>query len=680
MLDEGEKLVPGLRSARALRVWAGVRPLFEDKKTRRPDSTRDVSRSHVVLDHLRRDGVRGLPLDHRRQAHDLPADGAGHRRRDGAPARGRPSVHDRGHAAAGLRGGATTGSARGCARASRSCSTSRSSASASSSARRGSRMPSPARHGQPRRPPAQPAARHGAVPGRLLHLSRDGHPARRRQDRRPAGDRLAASTSCRSAGRASSRSSTATSPGRHSWTTGSSRACSTSSTCRPTSRAFPLPSTPSSSRRRSHEARRHRGRHRRGRPRGGLRLARARRARARPRQRHGRHASRRRDDRRSRLCARASRVARGALPRLSPPDRTIRTPASASEAVAEALGWLRDQVAAGPLRRTATRAASRTTCSCPPRSACRSRRRSRPRPWLAGDLRSDGARSAFVGLRGLKDFHPHIFAENLARHCRRPHRGAGDGARLPVTAGWTRAGRASRAGSRRPFPGALVQRARRPLQAGRARRVSRRPRRPGPARCLARARAPARAGPSSKSRPSRRRCPACASTRSCARRSGRRGADHVLGPEVVGAERRARASRPCSSRTAGARRSAGPRSCPLRPAASPRAESSSTPPGGARADPRACPGRRLPSRAPALRPAATSTTTRSRAPASRSTSDFDRSTPGRRPSREPPRRRRPRSRARCPGGSSPATGSRRDGRRAAGIVVGATRTATVEAT
>jgi glycerol-3-phosphate dehydrogenase len=46
MLDAGEQLVPGLRTARALRVWAGVRPLF-----------RDISRAHVLLDHHERDGV-----------------------------------------------------------------------------------------------------------------------------------------------------------------------------------------------------------------------------------------------------------------------------------------------------------------------------------------------------------------------------------------------------------------------------------------------------------------------------------------------------------------------------------------------------------------------------------------------------------------------------------------------
>ena len=57
MLDEGEKLVPGFREARALRVWAGARPLYT------PDDvtdTRDVSRTHTVLDHAKRDGVEGF--------------------------------------------------------------------------------------------------------------------------------------------------------------------------------------------------------------------------------------------------------------------------------------------------------------------------------------------------------------------------------------------------------------------------------------------------------------------------------------------------------------------------------------------------------------------------------------------------------------------------------------------
>lgn len=59
MLDDGEKLVPGFRSARALRVWTGVRPLFEDAKQSDTD-TRDVTRAHALLDHEQRDGVHGF--------------------------------------------------------------------------------------------------------------------------------------------------------------------------------------------------------------------------------------------------------------------------------------------------------------------------------------------------------------------------------------------------------------------------------------------------------------------------------------------------------------------------------------------------------------------------------------------------------------------------------------------
>ncbi|HEX3833063.1 MAG TPA: anaerobic glycerol-3-phosphate dehydrogenase subunit GlpA [Solirubrobacteraceae bacterium] len=56
MLTEGEKLVPGLRDGRALRVWAGVRPLFEDAKAD-DSSSRDVTRAHALLDHAQRDDV-----------------------------------------------------------------------------------------------------------------------------------------------------------------------------------------------------------------------------------------------------------------------------------------------------------------------------------------------------------------------------------------------------------------------------------------------------------------------------------------------------------------------------------------------------------------------------------------------------------------------------------------------
>jgi len=57
MLDEGEKLVPGFRESRALRVWAGARPLFSREEVA---DTREVSRSHALVDHRERDGVEGL--------------------------------------------------------------------------------------------------------------------------------------------------------------------------------------------------------------------------------------------------------------------------------------------------------------------------------------------------------------------------------------------------------------------------------------------------------------------------------------------------------------------------------------------------------------------------------------------------------------------------------------------
>ena len=60
MMDDGERLVPGFRQARALRVWAGARPLFKDTKAAGATDTRDVSRAHVLLDHLERDGLQGF--------------------------------------------------------------------------------------------------------------------------------------------------------------------------------------------------------------------------------------------------------------------------------------------------------------------------------------------------------------------------------------------------------------------------------------------------------------------------------------------------------------------------------------------------------------------------------------------------------------------------------------------
>jgi glycerol-3-phosphate dehydrogenase len=60
MLEDGERLVPGFRQARALRVWTGARPLFEDRKGNGDSSSRDVTRAHALLDHRDRDGVTGF--------------------------------------------------------------------------------------------------------------------------------------------------------------------------------------------------------------------------------------------------------------------------------------------------------------------------------------------------------------------------------------------------------------------------------------------------------------------------------------------------------------------------------------------------------------------------------------------------------------------------------------------
>lgn len=58
MLDEGEKLVPGLARSRALRAWAGARPLYKDVDA--PAGDRDLSRDFKLLDHHERDGVDGF--------------------------------------------------------------------------------------------------------------------------------------------------------------------------------------------------------------------------------------------------------------------------------------------------------------------------------------------------------------------------------------------------------------------------------------------------------------------------------------------------------------------------------------------------------------------------------------------------------------------------------------------
>lgn len=58
LMEEGEQLVPGFKTARALRAWAGVRPLYQAEAP--TAATRDITRSYVLLDHETRDGIRNF--------------------------------------------------------------------------------------------------------------------------------------------------------------------------------------------------------------------------------------------------------------------------------------------------------------------------------------------------------------------------------------------------------------------------------------------------------------------------------------------------------------------------------------------------------------------------------------------------------------------------------------------
>ena len=193
MLDDGETLVPGFRQARALRVWAGVRPLFQDETADSTD-TRDVSRTHALLDHRERDGVDGFLTITGGKLDDAPADGAGHRRRMCEQLGRRSPVPTATTELARLRGpAASTRWARAWpgARATLARRAADLRVRADRRARRSRRSIAAARLHEPRRHPPPAAPRHGPVPGRVLHLPRDGHPARRRAARRRAGDGLA---------------------------------------------------------------------------------------------------------------------------------------------------------------------------------------------------------------------------------------------------------------------------------------------------------------------------------------------------------------------------------------------------------------------------------------------------------------------------------------------------------
>jgi glycerol-3-phosphate dehydrogenase len=59
MIADGAEMVPHLADARALRVWAGVRPLYSPKATASED-TRDITRNFALLDHRDHDSIEGF--------------------------------------------------------------------------------------------------------------------------------------------------------------------------------------------------------------------------------------------------------------------------------------------------------------------------------------------------------------------------------------------------------------------------------------------------------------------------------------------------------------------------------------------------------------------------------------------------------------------------------------------
>ena len=145
-----------------------------------------------------------------------------------------------------------------------------------------------------------------------------------------------------------------------------------------------------------------------------------------------------------------------------------------------------------------------------------------PETMAGGDLR-DGGPVLVAGFRAMKDFHPALLADTLTRvgvEARAVELELSPERRADVNAlGFARGAR------RRGVPRRADRAARRPRPAQpRARGAARRAGDRRPARGLERPGALARAAACSRCRRSRRRCPGCACSRSCARRCGARAA------------------------------------------------------------------------------------------------------------------------------------------------------------
>ena len=537
MLDDGEKLVPGFRQARALRVWTGRAPAVRGRQGGRTPTRATSRRAHALLDHARARRRGRLRHDHRRQADDVPADGRGHGRRGLRAARRAAAVHDR--------------------RPSR-CPAPRTSeryqlgerlrAQGDAPRRRAAdlRVRAGRRAASSRRRCAARATTNLDDIRRLLRLGMGPcqggfciyratgilHGARRA--RAPSRPTSRCSTSSRSAGRACGRSSTATSCARRGSTTGSSRACSTWSTCR------------AMRRRELHYDAVVIGAGTAGLVAGDA-PGRGRRARVRA----GQGRRRRRIWRRRRSTCSATRPSASTRPRAALERARRQRPDHpyallGAEAVATRCAGSRER-----RRRAAARlrygGSSSATCCCPPPSARCARRRSCPETMADGDASARRAASASSARARCATSTPALCAANLdAGRASRP-RGGRASSSSPIGAP-TR----TRSGWRARFDDPDVARGvRRRLRARRCAPTSA----SGCRRCSGSTRPARRAGATSstgsaaacsRSRRCRRRFPGCGCPRSCAPRCARAGGRLVLGAEVVSSRARRRAGRPRS--------------------------------------------------------------------------------------------------------------------------------------
>jgi glycerol-3-phosphate dehydrogenase len=59
LLAEGDFIIPGLQSARPLRAWSGIRPLYKPHPSS-DSATRTLTRAHALLDHKETDDIEGF--------------------------------------------------------------------------------------------------------------------------------------------------------------------------------------------------------------------------------------------------------------------------------------------------------------------------------------------------------------------------------------------------------------------------------------------------------------------------------------------------------------------------------------------------------------------------------------------------------------------------------------------